>query len=122
VPLQAAAPAVSGTVTLDPALAAQAAPGDAVFVFARAAAGGRMPLAVQKARVADLPLPFKLDDSLAMSPGMTVSGAKQVVVVARVSKSGQAAPSAGDLAGEVAPVAPGAANVAVRIDRVIATP
>jgi cytochrome c-type biogenesis protein CcmH len=122
VPLQAAAPAVSGTVTLDPALAAQAAPGDAVFVFARAAAGGRMPLAVQKARVADLPLPFKLDDRLAMSPGMTVSGAKQVVVVARVSKSGQAAPSAGDLAAEVAPVAPGAANVAVRIDRVIATP
>ena len=61
-------------------------------------------------------------DSMAMAPGMTVSSAKQVIVVARISKSGQAAPSAGDLAGEAAPVAPGAANVAVRIDRVIATP
>ena len=117
-----AAPAVSGTVTLDPALAAQAAPGDTVFVFARAAGGGRMPLAVQRARVADLPLRFKLDDSMAMAPGMTVSSAKQVIVVARISKSGQATPSAGDLAGEAAPVAPGAANVAVRIDRVVATP
>ena len=117
-----AAPAISGTVTLDPALAAKAAPGDTVFVFARAASGGRMPLAVQRARVADLPLRFKLDDSMAMAPGMTVSSAKQVIVVARVSKSGQATPSAGDLAGEAAPVAPGAANVAVRIDRVVATP
>lgn len=118
----AAAPAVSGTVTLDPALTAQAAPGDTVFVFARSAAGGRMPLAVQKARVADLPLRFKLDDTMAMAPGLTVSSAKQVIVVARISKSGQATPSAGDLGGEAAPVAPGAANVAVRIDRVIATP
>jgi len=117
-----AAPAVSGTVTLDPALAAKAAPGDTVFVFARAAGGGRMPLAIQRARVADLPLRFKLDDSMAMAPGMTVSSAKEVIVVARISKSGQATPSAGDLAGEAAPVAPGAANIAVRIDRVVATP
>jgi cytochrome c-type biogenesis protein CcmH len=117
-----AAPGVSGTVTLDPALAAQAGPGDTVFVFARAAGGSRMPLAVQRARVADLPLRFNLDDSMAMAPGMTVSSAKQVVVFARISKSGQATPSAGDLAGEAAPVAPGAANVAVRIDRVVATP
>ena len=117
-----AAPGVSGTVTLDPALAAKAAPGDTVFVFARAAGGGRMPLAVQRARVADLPLRFKLDDSMAMAPGMTVSSAKQVVVAARISKSGQATPSAGDLSGESAPVATDATGVAVRIDRVVATP
>jgi len=117
-----AAPGVSGTVTLDPALAAKAAPGDTVFVFARAAGGGRMPLAVQKARVADLPLRFRLDDSMAMAPGMTVSSAKQVVVAARISKSGQATPSAGDLSGESGPVATDARDVAVRIDRVVATP
>jgi len=121
-PALAAAPGVSGTVTLDPALAKQASPGDTLFVFARAAGGGRMPLAVQKARVADLPLRFRLDDSMAMAPGMTISAAKQVVVSARISKSGQATPGAGDLAGEAAPVAPGADGVAVRIDRVVATP
>jgi len=118
----AASPGVSGTVTLDPALAARAAPGDTVFVFARAAGGGRMPLAVQRAKVADLPLRFRLDDSMAMAPGMTVSSAKQLIVGARISKSGQATPSAGDLSGEAAPVAPGAADVAIRIDRVVATP
>jgi len=117
-----AAPGVSGTVSLDPALAAKAAPGDTVFVFARAAGGGRMPLAIQRARVADLPLRFNLDDSMAMAPGMTVSSAKQVVVAARISKSGQAAPSAGDLSGESAPVATGTTNIAVRIYRVVATP
>ena len=81
-----------------------------------------MPLAVQKARVADLPLRFRLDDSMAMAPGMTVSSAKQVVVAARISKSGQATPSAGDLSGESGPVATDARDVAVRIDRVVATP
>jgi len=117
-----ASPGVSGTVTLDPALAAQAAPGDTVFVFARAAGGSRMPLAVQRARVADLPLRFRLDDSMAMAPGMTVSSARQLIVSARVSKSGQATPSTGDLSGESGAIAPGAANVTVRIDRVVATP
>ncbi len=68
---------VSGTVTLAPALRAQAAPDDTVFIFARPAGGGRMPLAVRRAKVADLPLAFTLDDSMAMAPGMTISSAKQ---------------------------------------------
>ena len=122
----AAAPAshgVSGTVTLDPALAARAAPGDTVFVFARAAGASRMPLAVQRARVADLPLRFRLDDSMAMTPAATVSGAGQVVVGARISKTGNATPSPGDLSGEAAAaVAPGTTGIAVRIDRIVATP
>ena len=111
--------ALTGTVTLDAGLAAKASPADTVFVFARAAGGGRMPLAVQRARVADLPLAFRLDDSMAMAPGATLSGAKQVIVGARVSKSGNAIPQAGDLSGEVAPVAPGASGIAIRIDRVV---
>ena len=123
-PVAPAAPAassvaVSGVVSLDPALRARVAPGDTVFVFARPASGGRMPLAVQRATVADLPLAFRLDDSMAMAPGMTVSGAAQVVVGARISKSGNATPQAGDLAGEAAPVAPGTGGLAVRIDRVV---
>ena len=120
---QAMAPAatlgVSGTITLDAALANKAAPADTVFVFARAAGGGRMPLAVQRAKVADLPFAFKLDDSMAMAAGATLSSAKQVVVGARISKSGNALPQAGDLSGEAAPVVPGTSGVLLRIDRIV---
>ena len=112
--------AVAGTVTIDPALAAKAAPGDSVFVFARATDGPRMPLAVLRARVADLPLTFKLDDSMAMSPTAKLSGARSVMIGARVSKSGNATPQPGDFAGESSPVAPGASGVTVRIGDVVA--
>jgi len=115
----ASATSVSGTVTLAPALAGQVSAGDTVFVFARAAGGGRMPLAVRRATVADLPLTFKLDDSMAMAPGATISSARQLIVGARISKSGNAIPQAGDLSGEVTPVAPGATGLAIRIDSVV---
>ena len=106
-------------MTLAPALAASAAPGDTVFVFARASEGARMPLAILRARVADLPLSFTLDDSSAMSPAARLSGASSVVVAARISKSGNAMPQPGDLTGESAPIAPGTRGLAIRIDRVV---
>lgn len=105
-------PGVRGTVRLAAALKGQAAPDDTVFIFARAAggnAGGGMPLAIVRKRVADLPAAFALDDSQAMSPAARLSTAQQVVVTARISKSGQAMPQPGDLEGTSAPVAPGSA-------------
>jgi cytochrome c-type biogenesis protein CcmH len=96
---------VSGRVTLSPALAAQAKPDDTVFVVARPAQGPRMPLAVLRRQVKDLPLDFVLDDSLAMSPAARLSGASTVVVSARISRSGQAMPQPGDLEG-VSPAVP----------------
>src|SRR3989344_2188028 len=43
------------TVSLSPAVAKQAAPNDVVYVFARAVSGPRMPLAIVRAQVKDLP-------------------------------------------------------------------
>ena len=106
---------VSGTVTLSPALAGKAGPTDTVFIFARAAQGPRMPLAVLRAQVKDLPLKYSLDDGMAMAPTARISGAAQVIVGARISKSGNAIPQPGDLSGESAPVAPGASGVAITI-------
>ena len=106
---------ISGTVRLAAALKDQAAAGDTVFIFARAAGGGGMPLAIVQKRVADLPATFTLDDSQAMSPAARLSGAERVVITARVSKSGQAIPQPGDLEGASAPVAPGARDIAIEI-------
>jgi len=110
--------AVRGRVSLAPELAAKVLPTDTVFVFVRAAQGARMPLAVQRVRVADLPFDFKLDDTMAMSPASKLSGASEVRVEARISRTGNATPGPGDLIGVGPVVKPGASEVAVRIDQV----
>jgi cytochrome c-type biogenesis protein CcmH len=110
--------AISVTVALDPSLASQAAPDSTVFIFARAVQGPRMPLAILRKQVKDLPVTVTLDDSLAMSPAMTLSNFPQVTVGARVSASGNAMPQSGDLEGSQSPVNvanPG--NVSVTIDQ-----
>ena len=111
----AADPGITGTVRLSAALKSQAAPEDTVFIFARPAEGARMPLAIVKKQVKDLPFDFKLDDSQAMSPAAKLSGTKRVIVGARISKSGQAMPQPGDLEGLSAPVDVGAAGLVVEI-------
>jgi cytochrome c-type biogenesis protein CcmH len=110
---------VRGVVTLAAALASKAAAGDTVFVTARAPEGSRMPLAIIRKQVKDLPLSFVLDDSLAMSPAARLSGASKVIVTARVSKSGNAMPQPGDLVGQSAPIAVGTTNLALEIHETV---
>ena len=113
------AAALRGEVKLAPALAAQAAPTDTVFIFARAAQGPPMPLAVLRKQVRDLPTQFALDDSMAMAAGASLSATSQVIVGARVSKSGSPAAKPGDLQGLSAPVANDASGVTIVIDSVV---
>jgi cytochrome c-type biogenesis protein CcmH len=113
------AASVSGTVTLAKSLAGKAAPDDTVFVFARAAEGSRVPLAILRKQVKDLPLTFTLDDSMAMSPAAKLSGAPKVIVGARISKSGGALAQPGDLQGLSAPVDVGASGLAIEISQIV---
>lgn len=117
----AAAPAakagVSGTVELEPALKAKAAPGDIVMVIARLP-GTRVPLVVMRAPASQLPLKFSLDDSMAMNPQALLSTASEVEVEARVSRSGMAKPESGDLLSAAQVVKVGASNVALRVAQV----
>jgi cytochrome c-type biogenesis protein CcmH len=95
---------ITGVVRLSPALAGRVSPGDTLFIFARAAEGPRMPLAIVRSTAQNLPLSFTLDDSSAMSPQTRLSQFKTVIVGARISKSGEALPQSGDLIGQSMPV------------------
>ena len=97
------------------ALRQQANPDDTVFIFARAAEGSRMPLAIVRKQVRDLPFQFTLDDSAGMSPASKLSGVPKVIVGARISKSGSALPQPGDLSGQSGPVSIGATGLQLEI-------
>jgi cytochrome c-type biogenesis protein CcmH len=114
----AGAEMISGEVGLSGKIAAQAKPDDLLFVFARAEEGPRMPLAVMRVRVSDLPLKFSFNDSMALPGGKKISEFKTVSVEARVAKAGQAQSSSGDLFGSLKGVKPGSRNVRVLIDQV----
>lgn len=120
-PTAATAAGLRGQVSVSPQLLAQVPAGATLFVFARAAQGSRMPLAIVRQPVpaaGGWPLAFTLDDSTSMAAGASLSQAGQVVVVARISKSGNATPQSGDLFGESAPLATNAQGLQLVIDRV----
>ncbi|WP_298834189.1 c-type cytochrome biogenesis protein CcmI [uncultured Piscinibacter sp.] len=114
----ATAQALRGEVSLSPALAARVAAGDTLFVFARAAEGPRMPLAIHRQPVGEWPVRFSLDDSMAMAPELRLSAHTRVVVGARISKSGNATPTRGDLVGQSAVVSSSAQGLLLVIDQV----
>lgn len=110
------------TVRIDiaPELASRLAASDVLFVFARAPAGPRMPVAIQRLPASGFPLEVRLDDSMAMMPQLTLSSLPEVVVGARISKSGNATPQPGDFEALSAPLSPTAAgSVELTIDRVL---
>ena len=109
--------AISGKVSIAPSLAGKGSATDTLFVFARETNGPPMPVAIMRATKKDLPFTFRLDDSNSMMPSRTLSDVAMVVIVARLSKSGQAMPQSGDLEGMSQPVKPGVDGVTVVIDR-----
>lgn len=115
----ASARSVSGMVSVAPEIASRIAATDTIFVFARAEAGPRAPLAVMRGTARELPLRFALDDTMAMSPQWSLSRAGEVRIEARVSKSGNATPQPGDVFGTSGVVKPGAKDVRIVLDKVL---
>ena len=107
---------LSGVVSLAPALASKVGPNDTVFIYARAAEGPRAPLAVLRKSARELPVQFTLDDSMSMAPSMKLSSFPKVIVAARISKSGNASPQAGDLQGASGAISNAASGVKIVID------
>lgn len=110
---------LAGTVTLGAQLQGKVEPSDTVFVFARAASGPRMPLAIIKKQASEFPIAFTLDSSMSMAPGMSLATVSDVIVGARVSKSGNAMPQSGDLQGFSSVVKVGSEGLDIVIDEVV---
>ncbi len=110
---------ISGQVAISKELASKASPNDTLFIYARAKAGPKMPLAILRLKASDLPATFTLTDDMAMTPTMKMSSFPEVIIEARISKSGQAVPASGDLQGFSDPVKIGNNTIAVVINKQI---
>lgn len=107
-------------VSLDQALAARVTDDQLLFIYAKAVKGPPMPLAVTRLKVEDLPVSLVLDDSMAMVPTMKLSSFDEVVVGARISKTGNPVAQSGDFFVEVSPVSVGQkAAVALTISDIV---
>ena len=93
--------AVDVQVSLAPDLEKSASPEDTVFIYAQALTGPKMPLAVVRKQVSDLPLTVRLDDAMAMMPNMKLSNFAKVKLLARISRTGNAVSQPGDLIGVI---------------------
>jgi cytochrome c-type biogenesis protein CcmH len=110
---------ISGRVSLSDELLAKASPDATVYIFARPTKGSRMPVALLRKQVRDLPINFTLDDSMSMVPNLKLSRESSVVVGARVSKRGDVMPQPGDLQGWSAPVSVGTHGIKLEISEVL---
>jgi cytochrome c-type biogenesis protein CcmH len=109
---------IAGSVDIAPALKSRLSSSDTVFLFARPGNSGA-PVAAIRSDAGSLPLEFNLDDSMAMNPGNVLSRHKEVVLVARVSKSGNPIAQPGDFEGRMSGVKVGASGVKLVIDQVL---
>jgi cytochrome c-type biogenesis protein CcmH len=90
-----------------------------LFVFARAVNGPKIPLAVLNIPAKNLPYHFSLDDTMAMMPQLKLSNFEEIMLVARLSKTGSAIAQSGDLQGGSKILHPGAREVRLIIDGVV---
>jgi cytochrome c-type biogenesis protein CcmH len=118
-PVTTGAAVVAGRLTLAEDLVSRAPADATVFIFAIPVGGSRMPVAVARRHVRDLPLEFTLDDSMAMVRDLRLSKVATVVVGARISARGDIAPQPGDMQGLTAPVSVGTRDIRLEISEVL---
>ena len=112
---------IVATIDVSPELQQQLSASDSLFVFAKAVNGPPMPLAVARKSASQFPIKVVLDESMAMTPALTLANFPQVTVSARVSKSGDATAKPGDLQGISRPLTLDTEEVAIAltIDQVV---
>ena len=117
--VDSSAASIDGTVRIAPALANKLDPLSTVFIYARAAQGSPMPLAIVRTKVRDLPYAYHLDNTASLMPDRKLSRDHEVVMMARVSKTGDAAAKAGDLQGMSVAVKPDGGLMDIEINQIV---
>lgn len=96
------APGLDIEISIDPALASEAKPGAVLYVFARAIEGGGPPFAAKRIELGQLPMQLRLTDGDSPMPAARLSSQKNVLIMARLSRSGDVMAASGDI--EAVPV------------------
>ncbi len=117
-PAPTAGATIRGTIEIAAAIQSKINSRDVIFMFARPVLGGP-PVAVVRGPAASFPMDFELSDRWSMNPNNLLSMHKQVIVVARISKSGAPMGQPGDLEGSIKDVQVGAQGVKLVIDKVL---
>lgn len=102
-------------VTVSLASDVNVSPDQLVFVYARTWQGAKMPLAIARFKVSELPRQVLLTETMAMTEAMTLATVDTVELVARVSLDGSATAKAGDWQGSIGPVATATAPADLQI-------
>jgi cytochrome c-type biogenesis protein CcmH len=111
---------VTVEVSVSPELSTRVSGNETVFVFARAVDGPPAPLAVRRLSAAALPTTIELSESDSMTQGLSITTFPQVRIAARISASGNAIASPGDLQGYSQPFGVAETErVGVTIDQVV---
>ena len=110
---------VSGVVNISPDLKDKISPEDKLYIYARAKNGPRMPLAIVILEAKNLPAKFTLKDGMGMNPNLKLTSFPEVIISARITKSGKAMPTSGDLQGFSEVIQIGNQNVNVLINKQI---
>jgi cytochrome c-type biogenesis protein CcmH len=95
---------VSVTVSVSLAKEVKVAPEATVFIYARAWQGAKIPLSIARIPASQLPVTLTLTNAMSMAPGMNLSSASQLELVARISVSGTPVPQSGDWQATLGPI------------------
>lgn len=90
-----------------------------VFVLAKAKSGPPMPLAVKRLTVSQWPIMVTLDDSMAMMESLKMSNFDEVVITARISKSGVGNAKPGDIEGQSTAIAISTKQTQITINKIL---
>lgn len=101
-----AGPALRGRLSVSADAAAMIQPGDVVFIFAKESPDQRMPVVAVRKPAADLPIDFILTDRDVLVAGTSLASFEELIVNAKISRSGLANETLEDLESWSDPISP----------------